>query len=206
MATKFDEAVAFAAPVRFGSQVSGLSRLALQTERLTPYPIPFTAWRKPADLAVPLPATAGSGFLALASGTPGTDFARLQTDDVKASTTTRSAAALLQLAPEYVAAGAARVRLRAGMKTTIADATATLDCSLWAADEEGLVGSDLIATAAQSINSLVVAPLDFNVDASGLAPGAALWLQVSIAIVDAATATAVIGQLTAASLLLDIQG
>ena len=68
------------------------------------------------------------------------------------------------------------------------------------------MGSDLCATAAQSINSLTQATLAFDVTATSLSAGDLLDCRVAVAITDSATGTAVLGKVSRLSILADIKG
>jgi len=159
------------------------------------------------DVRQLLPATAAADDLAIVTGTLGTDFPTVQTGDLKAAgATTRYLALLVPIPHEYVAGESITLRLHAGMDTTVSDGTATIDAEAYLSDGEGAAATDLVATAAQSINSLTLADLDFTITPTGVSGGDELLIRVAIAINDAATGTAVIGKITSAKLLLDMKG
>ena len=141
----------------------------------------------------PLPAAGASDDLGLYGGTHGTNFPYVGTGDVKAATTTRKARFTITLPPNYVPAGNIFIRAKAGMVTTVSDTSATIDFAAYKANGPIITGSDLVTTSAQSVNSLTWANKDFALDASGLNPGDELDVLITIAVTDAATATAVIG-------------
>lgn len=155
------------------------------------YPIPFTSCRVWDAMASMVVGTAAADDLALITGTPGTHQPKLSSGDVKASSTTRKVAFELEVPANYDDGQTFTLRLKAGMETTVADASATIDVQAWKPSGTGTVGSDLVTTAAQSINSLTAADKDFVIDESGIDPGDKLIVVVTIATVDAATATAV---------------
>jgi hypothetical protein len=107
---------------------------------------------------------------------------------------------------EYVAGETITVRAHAGMKTTVADVSATIDFQVYLSDDEEGISADLCTTAAQSINSLVDANFDFQITATSVEPGDTLDIRVAVATNDAATATAVIGQVGKIEVLLDVKG
>ena len=184
-----------------------LPRAQIKIETQTPYPIPFDAWRVWDAFGTNLPGTPAADDLGLVGGTFGTDGPSLQTEDLKAlGTTDKYARAVLQLPPEYDAATSVRLRFTAGMLTTIADTSAEIDVEVYKLDEEGAVGSDLVTTAAQSINDLTLAEKDFVVTASGLSPGDQLDVRVKVSVNDAATATEVKAIIASAKLLADVRG
>jgi hypothetical protein len=159
-------------------------------------------------LATNLPGTSATDDLALTGGTFGTGTPSIQTSDLKnAGATTRYARCTVELPPEYVAGETVTIRLHAGMITTAASASATADLEVYLSNREFLVdGSDLCATAAQSINNTTLADKDYTITATSLAPGDILDIRLAIAVSDTATATAVIGCVGSCELLLDIKG
>lgn len=189
--------------------IPDVPRSNLELETLAEFPVPFEAWRVWDALATNLPGTPATDDLGLVTGsTFGTDTPSLQTQDAKAGgATNHRARTVLRLPPEYDAGRSVRLRLHAGMLTTIADTTATIDVEVYKLNEEaGVDGADLVSTAALSINSLTLADKDFTITASSLNPGDQLDVRITIAINDAATATAVKGIIGSAKLLCDIRG
>lgn len=145
-----------------------------------------------------LPGTAAADDLAFVTGTLGTNMPSIQTGDLKAAgATTRYASLQAELPEDYEDGQTVTVELVAGMKTTVADVSATIDLQAYRSAEDGTVGSDLCATAAQSINSLTAATKSFTLTPTSLVAGDLLDLRIAIAVNDAATATAVIGCLYA---------
>jgi len=67
-------------------------------------------------------------------------------------------------------------------------------------------GSDLVTTAATTMNSLTFAAKAFDVTSTTLGPGDFLDIRISIACNDAATGTAVTPAIAHAELVLDIKG
>lgn len=182
------------------------NRTALATESQVILPIPFDKWRVFDALATNLPGTAADDDLGLIGGVHGTASPSIQTSDAKADTVTQKARCVLHLPPEYVDAGVITLRAHAGMKTTVSDTTATLDFAVFESDDEEGVGSDLVTTAAQSINSLTLADKDFTITPTGVITGDTIDILMTIAIVDSATGTAVLGLVGAVDLLLDLKG
>ena len=172
------------------------------------YDIPFESWRVFDAYQTSLPGTSASDDLGLYAGTFGTSTPAIKTYDLKnAGATNVRARFRVQLPPEYVAGETVKIRFYAGMETTVASASATIDVEAYKTAGDGLVsGSDLVTTSATTINSLTLANKDFLVTATALSPGDWLDCRVTIAINDSATATAVIGKIGKASLLLDIKG
>ena len=155
-------------------------------------PLMMTACRVWDAMASMVVGTPAADDLGLVTGTPGTHQPKLSSGDVKAlGATSRKVAFELEVPSNYDDGESFSLRFKAGMETTIADVTATIDLQAWKPSGTGTVGSDLVTTAAQSINSLTAADKDFVIDATGIDPGDKLICVLSIATNDAATATAV---------------
>lgn len=180
------------------------SKLAQNDESI--YGVEVTDCRVWNDFAAVLPGTAASDDLAVIEGTLGTDFPTIQTSDLKNTSGTQYLAFTFTLPPEYNAGETVKVRVRGGMITTVASASADVDVECYKNDGDGAAASDLCATAAQSINNLTKANKDFVITSTSLAAGDQLIVRVGIAIVDSATATAVIGEISKLAMLLDIRG
>jgi hypothetical protein len=172
---------------------AGIPRTDLAEEALTPLPVDLTEMRD---------ALTG---LSLA-GVFGTDAPTLMTDNVKASTATAYARFRFCLPESYVTGHDVQVRVRGGMLTTVADTSATVDIVCYEDDEDGGISADLCTTAAQSINSLTKADKDFVITATSLAAGSMLDIRVTVAVVDAATVTAVAAEISSLKVLVDLKG
>lgn len=190
-----------------GGSKPAYGRSDLTLDQAKPYALDLTSarvWDAVRDL---LPAAAANDDLGLVTGTLGTDAPTLQAGDLKAAgATTRYCVLMRELPPEYVDGESVTLRISGGMKTTVSDGTATVDAQVYALDREGGVSADLCATAAQSINNLVFADLDFTITPTALSAGDVLMIRLAIAVDDSSTVTAVIGTVAAAELLLDIKG
>lgn len=184
-----------------------IARDKLAQTVLAPFPIPLIDFRVWDALQTNLPGTSAADDLALIGGAFSTNTPMLKTYDVKAAgAVTLRARALVRLPAEYDDAETVTIRLRCEMQTTVADVSATVDVEAYESDKNGGVSADLCTTAAQSINSLVDADKDFVITATGLVAGDWLDVRVSIAVNDAATATAVLAAIGHAALLCDIRG
>jgi len=208
-ATHIEELVANSLVVTgaFDLPNGALSRTEVAQEALVAYPIPFSAWRVWDAPQTVLPGTSANDDLGIYDGTFATGTPYVATYDVKAAdAVTLYARAMLALPPEYDAGQTAQIRFSAGMLTTVADTTATIDVSIYESDKDTTSTGDLIDTAAQSINSLTFANKDFTITPTNLAVGDELDVRVAIAVNDGATATSVVAAIGYAALLLDIRG
>ena len=189
------------------SLAAGTLRSDLAADSAMKFVIPFGDFRVWNAFATLLPGTSASDDLGLYGGTWGTDAPLVRTYDVKnAGAVTLYARVQVRLPAEYVAGGDITLRFHAGMVTTVASSTATIDVEVHAADKDGTLGSDICATAAQSINSLSFAVKDFVITPTALVAGDWLDVRVAVAVNDSATGTAVIAAIGSAELLCTIKG
>lgn len=187
-----------------------INRSDLVQESLAKYAIPWTDWRIWDAFHTNLPGTPLTDDLGLVGGTFATNAPSLQTEDLKAAGATNNyARCMATLPPEYVAGETVQIRFEAGMKTTVSDTTATLDCIVHESDLDDTVSADLVTTGATTMNNTLVptmSTIDFTVTATALAPGDILDIRIQTAINDGASGTAVIGFIGGAWLLCDIKG
>ena len=171
------------------------------------FPIGWTDFRVWDAYQTNLPGTAAADDLALVGGTFGTAPPMIQAGDVKALGATTRYARVQVIVPEcYVAGETLTLVLSAGMKTTVADVSCTLDVEAYRCDKISGISADLCTTAAQSINSLTFASKTFVITAATFSAGDILDVRITIASNDAATATAVIPTIAGADLVCDIKG
>ncbi len=196
--------------IRMGGSLSPAVAKAsiLALAELQPFPIPLTDFRVWDAMQTVLPGTPATDDLALIGGTFATATPSLRSEDLKtAGATNKRARVLVQLPWDYQAGQSVSLRFAAGMITTAADTTATLDCEVYKLqnDPDDAIGSDLVTTAATTMNSTTFANIDFALTSSGLSAGDVLDVRITMAISDGAGATAVIGGLTSAKLLCDVR-
>lgn len=146
--------------------------------------------------------------LALTAGAFGTGCPYITTADVKnMGAITRYARMMFTMPAEYDPGQSLTLTLSAGMITTVASVSATVDVEVYKSGDNGLVsGTDICSTAAQSINSLTFGEKTFVLSGSGLVIGTVLDIRITIAANDSATVTAVIGAVAMAQLNADIKG
>ena len=171
------------------------------------FPIPMTDLRVWDAFQTDLPGTAAADDLALIGGTFATAPPMIQSGDVKALGATTRYARVQVVIPEcYDAGETLSIVLTAGMKTTIADVSCTVDVECYRADKLSAISADLCATAAQSINSTTFAAKTFSITPATLTAGDILDVRITIASNDAATATAVTPSIAGVDLTCDIRG
>ena len=190
-----------------GGDLPVYPRSRLRQENEAVLDLPLESFRVHDAYATNLPGTSAADDLALVGGTFGTNGPAIETYDVKAAgSQTLRARTRFKLPPEYIATETVKLRIKAGMVTSIADVACTVDAEARKSDGFGGVGADLVSDAAQSINSLTPGAFTFRITAASLAPGDEIDLRITIAANDAATVTAVIARIGEIALLLDIKG
>lgn len=208
--TSFPGDIVVAGNIRLNGNVSpGLTKAnILSLAELQAFPIKLTDFRVFDAMGTVLPGTPATDDLGLVGGTFGTATPSLRTEDLKtAGATNNRARVLVQLPWEYEAGQSVTLRFKAGMITTAADTTATLDCEAYKLqdDPDDSIGSDLVSTSATSINSTTFTDIDFTVTATSLSPGDILDVRITTAVNDGASGTAVIAGITSAKLLADVR-
>lgn len=183
-----------------------LGRSQLLQQDAQEYPIDLTQMRVHDARQTNLPGTSSADDMAIITGTPGTDAPTLQGVDFGGTTSDEKCGFQFALPPEYVAGETVTLRVRGAMLTTVSDGTATVDVECWKNDLDGGVGSDICATAAQSINSLTPANKDFTITPTGLVPGDVLQVRLSFAGSDTGNLGVMIPEISDVRFLLDIKG
>lgn len=150
--------------------------------------IAFNDMRVHDNLAALLPVAAAADDMGNVPGTVGTTAPSLQGVDFGGTSTDEKATFSFVIPPTYLAGSTVTLRFNAGMITAVSDGTATLDAECWVPDyanADGTVSSDLVTTAAQSINSLTFANKDFAVgdavSGHALAAGSVVQCRISFA-------------------------
>ena len=180
----------------------------LAIAELQPFPIPLTDFRVWDAMQTLLPGTPSSDDLGLVGGTFGTATPSIRTEDLKAAgATNKRARFLVQIPWEYQPGESITIRFKAGMITTVAGTSATIDIEAYKLqdDPDDAIGSDLVSTSATSMNSLTFANMDFVITPTSLSPGDILDVRLTIAVNDGAGATAVIAGITSCKLLCDVR-
>lgn len=182
-------------------------RSKLGQEAAAKFPVPWEAHRVHDAYQTALPGTSASDDLGLYGGAFATNSPMIKTYDVKTvGATTLYSRFFFTLPAEYDDGETVTLRAHAGMEGAVADTSCTIDFQVFESDKEGGIGSDLVTTAATTINSLTLADKDFTITAGGLASGDVLDCRMAIAVNDGAggaSVQAVVGYL---AFLLDIRG
>lgn len=171
---------------------------------LQAYPVRVTECRVHDAMSTVLPAAAAADDMGVNTGTPGTDGPSLRGVDFGATASDEKCGFQFVLPQSYRAGETITLRCHAGMLTTVADGSATLDVECWKDDGDGTVSADICATAAQNINSLTLADKDFTITPTGLEGGDLLNVRLSFAGSDTGNLGVMIPTITAITVLLDI--
>lgn len=142
-------------------------------------------------------------------GTHGTNAPSLQTPDFGDN----SAAAIyyargeVQLPGDYVATESVKIRVHAGMLTTVASEEATVDLEVYKSDEDSTSTGDLCSTAAttDNMNSLTFADVDFTITAATLNPGDILDVRIKVTVDDDGDAGVMKGCVGSVQLLCNVR-
>lgn len=172
---------------------------------LAEYRVPTNAFRVWDAITSNPVSAAASDDLGLLTGTWGSAVNKITAGDCKAATTTRHIYFSIPVPPNYDDGQTIELRIRAKMETTLSDGTCTIDATAYIAND-GTPTADLVATAAQSMNSLTAANYDFTLSSGSIDPGDLLEVRLTVACVDSATATAVTPAIYEVSLRCDTRG
>jgi hypothetical protein len=179
----------------------------LKQDSLAIFPVNMMGLRVWDAIQTNLPGTAAADDLALIGTTFGTTAPVITAGDCKAlGATSRYARFMVELPECYEAGETVTLSLSAGMVTTVASSSCTVDVECYKIDKITGIGSDLCTTSATTINSLVFAAKAFTITPSGLTAGDVLDVRLTIACNDAATGTAVTPTIAGIDLLCDIKG
>lgn len=208
MATVLDEVRVTGSLAIKDTGVSAQTRASiLKQDANAIFPIMLTSLRVWDAFATVLPGTAANDDLGLVGGTFATAPPTISAGDLKAAgATTRYARFQMQLPECYDSGETITLSIMAGMVTTVADTSCTVDVQCYKIDKATGIGSDLCATAAITINSLVFAAKAFTITSSGLVAGDVFDVRIAITCTDAATGTAVTPTIAAIDLVCDIKG
>ncbi len=176
----------------------------LVEEALKPYGIPISALRHTTGVPLTASETAG-GF----NVSVGSNIHKAQGEITDNETEVSVCLFQFVLPPEYVAGGDIKVRLPVAIIKTAAatDNGSTIDVSVYR-QEDGAVGSDLCATAAQTFAAVDTwYDKDFTVTATGLVAGDVLNVVITASIIDSEAGGGTLRlNLDCPQVLLDIQG
>lgn len=190
-----------------GNYTGPINRSNLIVENTASYMLPLQNFRVWDAMQTNLPSVGASDDLGLATGAFATGLPYLKTQDLNAAgAVTEYARTMFTLPPEYVSGGTISLRMAAGMLTSVASVSATVDAQIYLSARTTLVsGSDLVTTAATSANSTTFAEYLFTVTPTDRAAGDVLDIRIAW-IGNSATASSHFGAIAHAELLLQVKG
>ncbi len=188
------------------TSTTAIPRTKLAQDNVQGFSIPLHSWRTWDAPTTSLPSAAANDDLGLVYGTFGTAHDLIQTGDCKNTTTTRHARAMATLPYNYQAAETVMIRAYAGMETTVASSSTTIDFDVRECTGHGGYSSDICTTSPTSINSLTYGNKDFVITATDLVAGDLLDIKMTMIVTDSGTGTAVIGSVGKLFLLVDLRG
>jgi len=208
MASQFDDVRISGTLAIKETGVSAQTRTSiLKQDALAIFPVNMMDLRVWDAIQTSLPGTAATDDLAIIGTTFGTTAPVITAGDCKAlGATSRYARFMVELPECYEAGETVTLSLSAGMVTTVASVSCTVDVECYKIDKITGIGADLCTTAATTINSLVFAAKAFTITPSSLMAGDVLDIRLTIACNDAATATVVKPTIAGIDLLCDIKG
>ena len=190
------------------SGVSAQTRTTiLKQDALAIFPVNMMDLRVWDAIQTNLPGTPATDDLGLIGVTFGSTSPRVTAGDCKAlGATSRYARFMVRLPECYEAGETVTISLSAGMVTTVASSSCTVDIEAYEIDKVGGISADLCTTSATTINSLTFAAKAFTITPTALTAGDVLDVRITIAVNDAATVTAVTPTIAGIDLLCDIRG
>jgi hypothetical protein len=154
-----------------------------------------------------LGATAGtpSGAFGLTMGTHGTNSPVLVGEAASGNTKTNKARFTFALPAEYVDGESVTVRVRCKEAVGAATVSTTMDVECYKSDNEGGIGSDLCATAAQDVTTSY-ANDDFVITPTGLVAGDVLDIELTGVTTDTGGTVGTILTIGSVEVLCDVKG
>jgi hypothetical protein len=183
--------------------LGAVARASLTQDDLAPYALPITEARRWDVPTAVLPAGATSDDLGMVDNTFLTAAPTIESGSCKNTTLTQYCRFMFAVPPEYVSGETIKVRINAGMKTTVANTSSTIDVECV---RQAAPSVDVCATAAQSINSLVAANKDFTITPTDVVPGDILDIRLTSLAVDGQNSVESYSQINKVTLLLDVKG
>ena len=168
------------------------------------YVVPWVDFRIWDDFNTVLTDTAGTDDLALIGGTWTSASPHIASSDASAASITQYTRFQVCLPPEYDDGQGVRIRIRAKVDV-LAGTTNTLDVVAYESTLEAGIGSDLCATAAQTLTTSY-ANYDFVLTPTGLVAGDLLDIRIAVALNDTGEAHAAIARLGAVKLRCEVRG
>lgn len=184
---------------------ANVNRSQLIQEDAAVYALELETWRVTGTGAL-LGTTAGtpSGAFGLTYGTHGSASPKIVGESASGNSKTNTCRRLYTLPPEYQEAETVTLRVHARI-TADANTSETIDAEVYETDGEAGVGSDICATAAQTLTTSF-ASYDFTITATTLTAGDTLDIELTGVADDTGGAAGAVIEIGEVFLLLDIRG
>lgn len=159
-----------------------MARANINADLSQVFEIPLQGFRVHDAFQTNLPAVGAADDIGLTAGTYGTQIPFLKSQDLNAlgAMTQEKARTKFTLPFNYVAFSTVKIRVYAGMLTSVASVSATVDLQAFLCGRAVVgpivSGSDLCVTSAISCNSTTMAACEFDLTSSGLSAGSVLDL------------------------------
>ena len=196
--------------INMTGQLPSLDRADLTLEQNQIYVLELDTWKVSTTLAA-LPAAGDSTSLGLVVGAHETAAHSLQGTDFGGLTKTETCRRKYTLPVEYVSGQPIEIQVHGGVLTTISSTSATVLAEVVKVTPRTLtsdsgIGTDLVTTTAQSINSLTMAYVEFNVTPTGLVAGDQLDIEITAEGIDGTDAGVMKMFIDRIAVKLDVKG
>ncbi|MDD5543889.1 MAG: hypothetical protein PHX83_12015 [Acidobacteriia bacterium] len=187
------------------AEVNSKPRANLKQEDAISYPVPITAWVY-ADGDV-LNTTGAAGDPQIVMGGYGSGTGVLRGQDAHGTTKTETVCFAFRVPECYVAAETITLSVTARYSDTGTGTMSakSIDCECYEIAEAGTAGSDICATAAQTLTTSMAA-FSFTITASGVSPGDLLRFFVRTVLTESGGTGAQKAEIGGATVKLDIKG
>ena len=195
----FDKAVTMASGVALTAGAGAIDRAALTEDALAIFDLPIRNWMAEDGAVLGIAAEAGTFFVQ-----DGTNQMYLQAEEAVSETEVSVMKTSFTLPENYVDGEPITLRLVVDVTGAGTLGTCTVDASAYLQDNDGAVGSDLVATSAIAVTAASGAK-DFTITPTGLVSGDVLSIVVTTSIAETA-ATAIRAIVTKTQVLCDVKG
>ena len=207
---RYDDEIVCASTIEARQGFTGpLNRSNIITDSLAAFPLLPNTWQVWDAVGTPIGAPANDD-LGIGSGAFATGCPYISAGDMNGlGSTTRYARRLFELPAEYSSGNLIRLNASGGIlaATNVCATSCVVDFECYVCSRDGLKsGSDLVTTAATTINSLTFGEKAFVVTPTGLIPGKILDIRLTITANHNSTGTTSIPILGAVEILLDVKG
>lgn len=164
-----------------GAVTAPISRSNIVLETAQVYPIPLVDFRVWNSFGSLLPGGAVADDLGLVNGAFSTFVPILQSLDLNALGAFQGyARAIVRLPRDYIAGQAIQIRAFAGMLSSVASVSASMDFAAYKSAGYNISSADLVNTSSQSINTISPTTFTYDLITTALSPGDTIDLRVEL--------------------------